>query len=108
VSATGEVDGDDKRRRNRRTPEQTGGTDGTTTISRLCAKVAYHYGLTPKEVAEFSGQQLMMWYEASLQETGQEKSLDLEVSLIPHTENPDRAVADMRFALERMGRKPDA
>lgn len=50
----------------------------------------------------------MMWYEAALRELGQEKSLDLELSLVPHTENPDRAVADMRFALDRMGRKPDA
>jgi hypothetical protein len=49
-----------------------------------------------------------MWHESALQELGQDKSLDLEVSLIPHTEDPDRAIADMRFFLERMGRKPDA
>ena len=50
----------------------------------------------------------MMWHERSLQELGLEKNLDLEVSLVPHTENPDRAVADMRFMLEQMGRKADA
>ena len=46
-----------------------------------------------------------MWYEQALQELGQEKSLDLEVSLVPHTENPDRAVADMRFVLGQMGKR---
>jgi hypothetical protein len=102
------VDVDDKRRRNRRTTKENGSTDRNITLSRLCTTVAYHYRLTPKEVAEFSGQQLVMWHESALQELGQDKSLDLEVSLIPHTEDPDRAIADMRFFLERMGRKPDA
>ena len=37
-------------------------------------------------------------------EIGLEKNLDLEVSLVPHVENPDRALADMRFALTNMGK----
>ena len=44
-----------------------------------------------------------MWYETALQEIGASKNLDLEVSLVPHTEDPKLAVADMRFALSKMG-----
>jgi hypothetical protein len=45
-----------------------------------------------------------MWYEKALQEIGLEKNLELEICLVPHTEKPDRALADMRFVLANMGR----
>jgi hypothetical protein len=45
-----------------------------------------------------------MWYETALQEIGLEKNLELEISLVPHTEHPERALEEMRKALINMGR----
>jgi hypothetical protein len=46
-----------------------------------------------------------MWYETALHELGLEKTLDLDVSLVAHTENPERAREDMRRALINMGKR---
>jgi len=43
-----------------------------------------------------------MWNERRGIETGYRKLLDLEVSLVPHTEHPDRALRDLRDSLIRM------
>jgi hypothetical protein len=45
-----------------------------------------------------------MWYETALQQIGLEKNLELDISLVPHTERPDHALNDMREALLKMGR----
>jgi hypothetical protein len=45
-----------------------------------------------------------MWYETALQQIGLEKNLELDVSLVPHTEHPERALENMRDALLKMGR----
>jgi hypothetical protein len=45
-----------------------------------------------------------MWYETALQQLGLEKDLDLEISLIPHTENPDRSVKQLRQVLSEFGK----
>jgi hypothetical protein len=48
-----------------------------------------------------------MWYETALQHMGFEKNLDLNISLIPHTDKPDKTLADIRFALDNMGHSPN-
>lgn len=71
-------------------------------LGQLCASVAYHYHLTPAQVAEFSGPQLMLWLRRAGVETGYRKLLDLDVTLVPHTEQPDRAVRNLRANLLQM------
>jgi len=46
-----------------------------------------------------------MWYETALQQIGFEKDLDLEISVIPHTEEPDKAFKEMRKILSSFGKK---
>lgn len=44
----------------------------------------------------------MLWHERGNVETGFRKLLDLEVSLVPHTEHPDRTLRDLRDNLLKM------
>jgi hypothetical protein len=44
----------------------------------------------------------MLWHRRSAVETGYRKLLDLEVELIPHTENPDRTLRNVRANLLEM------
>jgi len=46
----------------------------------------------------------MMWYETALQQMGLEKDLDLEISLVPHKEDPDRALKQLRHMLSEFGK----
>jgi len=46
----------------------------------------------------------MLWHERSFVETGYKKLLDLEVSLVPHTEKPDRTLRNLRDDLLKMTR----
>src|SRR6516162_2968987 len=84
-------------RRRRRTK-----TKNRISLGQLAASVAYHYHLSPSQVAEFSIAQLMLWHRRSAVETGYRKLLDLEVELIPHTENPDRTLRNVRANLLEM------
>src|SRR4030095_3572344 len=102
VPAPGKMARQPANRRDRRSREKD--TSPIISLGRLCATVAYYYGLTPEQVAQFSGQQVVMWYETALQEIGLEKNLELEISLVPHTEHPERALEEMRKALINMGR----
>ena len=77
-------------------------SDGRITFGQLCASVAYHYHLTPEQVAAMSGPQLLMWHERITVETAYAKLLDLEVSLVPHTEHPDRSLRNIRDNLIKM------
>ena len=77
------------------------------TLGQLCASVAYHYHLTPQQVAEFSGPQLLLWQQRRTVETGYGKLLDLEVSLVPHSENPDRTLRNLRDNLLKMTGEKD-
>jgi hypothetical protein len=45
---------------------------------------------------------LLLWHERRAVETGHAKLLDLEVSLVPHTEQPDRTLRNLRDDLIRM------
>jgi len=45
-----------------------------------------------------------MWYEAAMEQIGFEKDLDLEISLVPHTEDPMKAVKQMREILGGFGK----
>lgn len=85
------------RRRNRRQKKPD-----TVSLGQLAASVAYHYHLAPEQIAKMSGPQLLLWHERKGVELGYAKLLDLEVSLVPHTEHPDRAVREIREALLRM------
>jgi hypothetical protein len=89
----------DRGRDRRRLNEQA---DNRITLGQLAASVAYHYHLTPQQVAEFSLPQLMLWHERRGIETGYGKLLDLEVLLVPHTENPDRTLRNLRANLLKM------
>jgi hypothetical protein len=100
------MDGDAKRRRDRRPPTEVGSSKRTLSISQLCSEVAYFYRLTPKEVADFSCQQLLMWYETALEQVGLEKDLDLEISIAPHVENPDRTIKQLRTIFASFGKTP--
>jgi len=44
----------------------------------------------------------MLWHERCGVETGYGKLLDLEVSLVPHTEHPDRTLRNLRDNLLKM------
>jgi hypothetical protein len=46
-----------------------------------------------------------MWYETALQQLGVEKDIDLEIAIVPHTEDPDKAVRQMRAALASFGKQ---
>ena len=46
-----------------------------------------------------------MWYETAIAEIGMQGNLELEISLVTHTEDPDRAVFEMREALGKMMKK---
>ena len=72
------------------------------TLGELAASVAYYYKLSPKQVAEFSGPQLMLWYEQACYERGGEKLLDLQISISPHTEEPDKSVRELKKMLSQM------
>ena len=76
--------------------------DDHSALSRICVAVAKHYHLRPKDLAEFSGSQLLLWYNHIRVEVAEAKLLDLEVSLVPHTEHPDRALRNLRENLLRM------
>ncbi len=89
----------DERRRDRRFTKETRDTKPSLSLGDLCAIVSYHYGLTPKQVAEFSGPQLIMWYKTAMQEIGSDKNLDLAISVVPHTKDPQKALSEMRHAL---------
>jgi len=49
-----------------------------------------------------SGPQLLLWHERRRVETGLGALLELEVSLVPHTEHPDRALRNLRDNLFKM------
>ena len=87
----------DRRRKRGKNAENIG-----ISLGQLCASVAYHYHLTPAQIAEFTGPQLLLWHERRAVETGHAKLLDLEVSLVPHTEQPDRTLRNLRDDLIRM------
>ena len=86
-------------RRHRR--EQTSSREPIS-LGQLAASVAYLYHLTPKEIAAFSGPQLLLWHERAGVERGFEKLLELDVSLVPHTEEPDKAAKQLREHLIKM------
>jgi len=90
----------DARRLDRRRRRK--GAGDQITLGQLCASVAYHYHLTPAQVAELSGPQLLLWHERRRVETGLGALLELEVSLVPHTEHPDRALRNLRDNLFKM------
>jgi len=46
-----------------------------------------------------------MWYEKALQKMGEEKELDLNIAVLPHSENADKAVKELRAMLSGLGRK---
>lgn len=83
----GRRDGEDKR---------------TVSIGQLAASVAYYYKLSPAEISQFSGPQLVLWHERACVERGEEKLLDLQISVTPHTERPDKAFAQLQKALRQM------
>jgi hypothetical protein len=45
-----------------------------------------------------------MWYETALQQIGFEKDLDLEIAVVPHTEEPEKAFRKMRELLAAFGK----
>ena len=71
-------------------------------LGQLCAAVAWHYKLTPEQVANLSGPQLVMWYERARVERGEEKLLDLQLVIAPHTENATDTVRNLQRALQKM------
>lgn len=95
----GKVDRNDERRRDRRPAKETREPKRNVSISKLCAIVAYHYGLTPKQVADFSVPQLILWYKTAEEEISSDKNLDLEISVVPHTKDPAHALEHMRKML---------
>jgi len=99
VPTPGEVDRNDERRRDRRPAKEADKSKRDISISQLCTSVAYHYGLTPKEVAEFSVPQLILWYKTAVAEIGSDKNLDLEISVVPHAKDPSQALDQMRRML---------
>jgi hypothetical protein len=44
----------------------------------------------------------MLWYQRAGIERGEEKLIDMDVSLVPHTENPTQSFRDMRKILIEM------
>jgi hypothetical protein len=54
------------------------------------------------QVAQFSGPQLVLWYKRVGIERGEEKLIDLDVSIVPHTEHPDRSLKEVRQSLIEM------
>ncbi len=40
-----------------------------------------------------------MWYETAMEEIGVEKNLEMDISLVAHTEDPQRTREQMRRAL---------
>jgi hypothetical protein len=48
-----------------------------------------------------------MWYEIALRKMGEEKELDLNIAVVPHTENADRAIKELRSMLSALGRKDE-
>jgi len=46
-----------------------------------------------------SGPQLLLWHRRRSVEQGYSKLLDLEVSIVPHAEHPDRALRNLRANL---------
>ena len=46
-----------------------------------------------------------MWYHAALRQLGFEKDLDLEISLVPHTEQPDKHLKHLRKMLSEFGKE---
>jgi hypothetical protein len=88
-------------RRGQRSRKKADSTNRIT-LAQLCASVAYHYHLTPQQVAQFSGQQLLLWHERAAVEQGFEKLLDLQVSLVPHTEHPNESLREIREQIVKM------
>jgi hypothetical protein len=86
----------------RRQREHTTTRRDNISLGQLAVSVAYHYHLTPKEIACFSGQQLLLWHERAGIERGYEKLLELDVSLVPHTEEPDKTCRELREHLIKM------
>src|SRR6266436_9673396 len=67
-------------------------------LGQLCAAVVYHYKLSPCAVSEFSGSQLILWYERARIERGEEKLMDLQLFISPHTKDPEQTVRDLQHA----------
>jgi len=44
----------------------------------------------------------MLWYEQACYERGGEKLLDLQISISPHTEEPDKSVRELKKMLSQM------
>src|SRR5882672_10669038 len=101
------MDGSNTAGSNRRTTRKSRDTASSITIGQLCAAVAYYYKLTPREVADFSGPQLIMWYETAITEIGSQANLDLEISLVPITEHPEKAVHELRQSLNQMMKRKE-
>jgi hypothetical protein len=45
---------------------------------------------------------LLLWYERAAAERGYDKLLDLDVSIVPHTEHPDQTLRELREHLIKM------
>ena len=45
-----------------------------------------------------------MWYATALEQIGFEKDLDLSISIVPHTDEPDRAFKEMHKILVNFGK----
>jgi hypothetical protein len=56
--------------------------------------------LTPAQIADFSGPQLIMWYEHACIGQSEEKLLDLDITMMPHFENRDTILRDLRRSLQ--------
>jgi hypothetical protein len=87
-------------RRNRRAGKENRKHDRGFTLGQLATAVAYHYGLTPAQIADFSGPQLIMWYEHACIGQSEEKLLDLDITMMPHFENRDTILRDLRRSLQ--------
>lgn len=55
---------------------------------------------------EFSGSQLLAWYRAQQRAIGGDKLIDLQLVTVPHAEDPNGALRDIKQALTQL-REPD-
>ena len=72
------------------------------TLSELAVAVAYYYKLTPEQVSNFSGQQLMLYYQYAYRNQTNRQMISLRCFLAPHLEHPNEAVRSIERAIEEM------
>jgi hypothetical protein len=96
------MEGERKHRRDRRHAKADIRDHRSITLGQLAAAVAYQYRLTPEEIAGFSGPQLLLWNGQARIDRGEEKLLDLQLVVAPHTERADEFVRKLQRSLEEM------